>query len=137
MSDGEGPSAPAPRVRFGPQPLALLPLLVAFLGALPLATSSRYLTWLLLLPVGAAWWVLRARLLVGTVGLAVGNGLRTTYVAWPDVEGFDVPRRGWVRLVHGGRRTPMTALARCDLPALLAAAERIGGDGVTAARPRP
>lgn len=129
----DGGREPAPeRARFGPQPITLLPLLIAFLGAVPLATSSRYLLWLLLVPPAAAWWVLRARVVLGAAGVAVSNGLRSTYVGWPDVEGFAVPRRGWVRLLHDGRRTSLTALSRRDLPALLAAAERVGGTGGTA-----
>lgn len=134
MSDGRDGRTSPERVRFGPQPIALFPLLIAFLGALPLATSSRYLLWLLLLPVAGAWWVLRARVVVGAVGVAVGNGLRTTYVAWPDVEGFDVPQRGWVRLLHAGDRTPLTALSRRDLPALLAVASRLGSTDGAASR---
>lgn len=134
--DGDQPALPE-RVRFGPQPIVVFPLLIAFLGALPLATSSGYLLWLLLLPVAGVWWVLRARVLVGVPGVAASNGLRTTYVAWPDVEGFDVPERGWVRLLHDGDRTVLTALSRRDLPALLAAASRLGSaDGAASGSTR-
>ena len=121
MPDDAGPLDARVR-RFGPQPIALLPVLVLLLGALPLATSERWLSWLLLVPLGAAVWVLRARVVAAADGLLVCNGLRTQVHPWPAVEGFDVPRRGPVRLVLADRRVPLTALPRRDLRALLAAA---------------
>jgi uncharacterized membrane protein len=85
----------------------------------------------LLLPVLAAVWVLRAGVRVTPEALEVGNGLRRRRVPWHDVEGFDVPRRGPVRLLHGGARTPVLALPRRELPQLLAAAEQVAGPGRT------
>lgn len=111
------------RQRFGPQPIGLAPVLIALLGALPVASSSPWLIWLLLLPLGAAWWVLRARVVADEDGLEVGNGLGVHRHPWADVEGVDIPRTGPVRLLlTGGRRVLLTALPRRDVRRLLAAA---------------
>ena len=113
------------RVRLGPDRLGLLPVVVFFFGTLPVAASSPALAWLVLAPLACAVWVLRARVVAIPVGVEVCNGLRAHRVAWTDVEGVDVPRRGPVRLLRrGGRPLPMTALSRRDLPRLLAVGER-------------
>lgn len=103
----------------------LFPVLIAFLGALPAATSTRWLLWLLLLPLAAGVWVLRARVVAGPERLEVCNGLGVRREPWDGVEGFDVPRRGPVRLrLSGGRTVPLTALPRRELRDLLALAPR-------------
>jgi hypothetical protein len=127
------PDRPAPeRVRLGPERIALLPVTVFLLGTLPVATSSAWLLWLLLLPLGCAVWVLRARVVGIPLGVEVCNGLAAQRVAWDDVEGFDVPRRGPVRLLRReGRPLLLTALPRRRLPELLAVAGRPAPDGPT------
>jgi hypothetical protein len=117
------------RTRFGPEPILLFPLSLALLGAVPLAVSLPWLTWVLVVPVLLGFWVLRAGVRVEPAGLLVGNGLRRRRIGWDDVEGFDVPRVGPVRLLHAGGRTPLLALPRRDLPHLLVAAERAAGPG--------
>ena len=113
------------RLRLGPDRLALLPVMVFFFGALPVAGSTRALSWVVLLPLLCAVWVLRARVVAIPVGVEVCNGLRAHRVAWTDVEGVEVPRRGPVRLLRrDGRPLPMTALSRRHLPRLLAVGER-------------
>ncbi|MCW2680729.1 MAG: cfp6 [Frankiales bacterium] len=108
------------RRRFGPDRIALLPVMVFFLGSLPIAGSDGWLNWVVLLPIACGVWVVRARVVTIGVGVEVCNGLRAHRVAWSDVEGFDVPRRGPVRLLREGLRPlPMTALSRRDLPDLL------------------
>ena len=111
----------APRRRFGPDRIALVPVLVFFLGALPVATSDVRLSWLLLLPVACGVWVRRARVVAAPVGVEVCNGLKPRRFAWSEVEGFEVHRRRPVELLlTGGRRpVPMTALSRRDLPQLV------------------
>ena len=112
------------RVRFGPERIALLPVLVFLLGSLPLASSDVRLAWVLLLPTACAVWVLRARVVAIPVGVEVCNGLRAHRVAWSDVHGVDVPRRGPLLLLRrGDRPLRMTALSRRDLPRLLAVAQ--------------
>ncbi len=116
------------RVRLGPDRLALLPVMVFFFGSLPVAGSSPALRWVVLLPLLCAVWVLRARVVAIPVGVEVCNGLRAHRVAWTDVEGVDVPRRGPLRLLrHGARPLRMTALSRRDLPLLLAVGGRAPG----------
>ena len=115
------------RRRFGPERIALLPVLVVLLGSLPLASSSGWLNAVLLVPVACAVWVLRARVVVAPVGVEVCNGLGVHRLPWTAVEGFDVPRRGPVRLLRaGGSPLLMTALPRRQLPDLRAAAQDLG-----------
>lgn len=116
----ETPEAP---LRFGPERIALLPVVVFFLGSLPLASARASLTWIALVPLACAVWVLRARVVAIPLGVEACNGLRVHRVAWSDVEGFDVPRRGPVRLLRrAGRPLLLTALPRRELRRLLATA---------------
>ncbi len=120
MADGE-------RVRFGPEKIALAPVLIVLIGALPLAATARWLNVVLLVPVACAVWVLRAKVVVTPAGVQVCNGLGTQRFAWPAVDGFDVPPRGPVRLLSGERRVALTALPRRQVRELVAAAERVSG----------
>ena len=114
------------RVRFGPERIALLPVVVFFFGSLPVAASHAGLSWVVLLPVAAGVWVVRARVVAAPVGVEVCNGLRAHRTAWSDVEGFDVPRRGPVVLLRrAGRPLRMTALSRGDLRRLVTYAEQV------------
>ena len=125
----EQPAQEAPqRARFGPDRIALLPVMVFFFGSIPVATSHVALIWVLLLPVAAAVWVVRARVVAAPIGVEVCNGLRAHRMTWADVEGFDVPKRGPVTLLRrGGRSLRMTALSRRDLRRLVAVGERAAG----------
>ena len=115
------------RRRFGPDRIALVPVLVLLLGSLPLAASSAWLNAVVLVPVACAVWVLRARVVVAPVGIEVCNGLAPTRLPWEAVEGFDVPRRGPVRLLRtGGAPLRMTALPRSRLAELREAAQELG-----------
>ncbi len=115
------------RQRFGPDRIALLPVLVLLLGSLPLAASSAWLNWVVLVPVACAVWVVRARVVVAAVGIEVCNGLSAHRLPWSAVEGFRVPRRGPVRLLRVGRRPLlMTALPRRELPPLKEVASSLG-----------
>ena len=115
------------RRRFGPDRIALVPVLVLLLGSLPLAASSAWLNVVVLVPVACAVWVLRARVVVAPVGVEVCNGLAATRLPWAAVEGFDVPRRGPVRLLRtGGAPLRMTALPRRQLAELREAAQALG-----------
>jgi hypothetical protein len=128
----EAGSRPA-RARFGPEPIALFPLVLCLLGALPAAATWPALVWVPLLPLLAAVWVLRARVVVTPEALVVCNGLRRRRVPWERVEGFDVPRRGVARLLHdGGHRTALTAVPRRELGRLVRTAEALGGPGTAA-----
>ncbi len=109
------------QVRLRPERTAFLAVGVFALSALPLVASATALLPLLLVPLAGAVWVARARVVAAPVGIEVCNGLRPHRAAWPDVEGFDVPRRGAPRLVLAdGRRLRMTAIDRRQLPRVLA-----------------
>lgn len=125
----EQPAQASPeRARFGPDRLALLPVMVFFFGSLPVATSHVALLWVLLLPLAAAAWVVRARVVAVPIGVEVCNGLRAHRLAWTDVEGFEVPRRGPVTLLRRtGPPLRMTALPRRDLRRLVAVGEHAAG----------
>ena len=114
------------RQRFGPDRIALLPVLVLLLGSLPLAASSAWLNWVVLVPVACAVWVVRARVVVAEVGIEVCNGLAAHRLPWSAVEGFEVPHRGPVRLLRtSARPLRMIALSRRDLPTLRDAASAL------------
>ena len=113
--------------RFGPDRIALLPVLFLLLGSLPLAVSSPWLHPLVLVPVACAVWVLRARVVVAPVGIEACNGLAAHRLPWESVEGLQVPRRGPVRLLRaGGRPLLLTALPRRQLPVFRKAAQELG-----------
>ena len=116
---------PRSRVRFGPEKTALAPVLILAFGTVPLAASDRRLLWLLVLPLLCAVWVLRARVVVTPAALEVCNGLGVRRLPWDQVQGYDVPRRGPVRVLSPGGRTPMTALPRARLRDLVRASEEL------------
>lgn len=119
--------SPTLRRRFAPPRIALLPVVVSLLGTLPAATAKAWLGPLLLLPLAAVVWVLRAHVRVSPLGLSVNNGLRDRHVPWERVAGFSTPARGPVRLLRVDQRPlPLTALSQRDLPALRRAAELDG-----------
>lgn len=124
MTSPTRPSSSA-QVRFGPERVALLGVVIVAAAAIPAAATWRPVAWLLLLLVPAAVWVLRARVVVSPDGLEVCNGVLRRRVPWDGVEGFDVPRHGPVRLVHGGRRTVLTAVPHRDARRLVSAATRL------------
>jgi hypothetical protein len=108
------------KVRFGPERTTLAVVVVMALGSLPLALSSPFLAPILLVPVAATVWILRARVVAAELGLEICNGLGVRRFRWQDVAGFDVPRRGPVVLLPAdGKRLRMTALPRQDLSRLL------------------
>ena len=109
--------------RFGPERIALVPVIIAAVCALPLALTSARLLWVLLLPLAAGVWVLRARVVAGRDALEVCNGLGVATYRWDDVEGIDVPRRGPARLLlTGGRRVLLSAVPRQELRRFMATA---------------
>lgn len=107
-------------VRLRPERTTLAVVLVMTLGALPLALSAWALAPVLLVPLAALDWVLRARVVATPKTLEVCNGLGVLRTDWDQVAGFQVPERGpVVLLLHGGRRVRLTAVSRRELPQLL------------------
>jgi hypothetical protein len=112
-------------VTLRPERTTLAVVLVLLLGSLPLGLSSWWLTPVLLVPVAALTYVLRAHVTASPEGLEICNGLGVRRVAWADVAGFQVPKHGPVLLLrHGGRPLRLTAADRRHLPQLLAASPR-------------
>jgi hypothetical protein len=112
------------QVKVRPERVTLAAVVVLLLGSFPLGLSSPYLAWVMLVPLGALVWVLRARVVADADAVEVCNGLAVRRVAWQDVAGFTVPRRGPVRLLrHGRRPLLLTALNRGELPRLLAVSQ--------------
>jgi hypothetical protein len=112
------------QVRLRPERTTLAAVVVMTLGSLPLALSSPYLAVVLLLPLGALVWVLRARVVADATSLEVCNGLGVKLLAWDEVAGFQVPDHGPVKLLrHGAGPILLTAVNRRELPRLLAVSE--------------
>lgn len=111
-------------VRLRPERTTLAAVLVMTLGALPLALSSPYLAPVLLVPLAALVWVLRARVVADATSVEVCNGLAVRRIAWDEVAGFQVPDHGPVKLLrHGQGPLRLTAVHRRELPALLAVSQ--------------
>lgn len=115
-------------LRFRPDRTLLAVVVILLLGALPLGLTSPFLAPVFLFPVAALVWVLRARVVAAADGLEVCNGLGTHRFRWPDVAGFDIPRRGPVLLQPTtGRPVRLTALPRADLRRLVSAGQPTAG----------
>ena len=111
-------------VTLRPERTTLAAVLVLTLGALPLALSSPYLALVLLVPLAALVWVLRARVVADASTLEVCNGLAVHRLPWDDVASFTVPERGPVTLLrHTGGRLRLTTVNRHELPRLLAVSQ--------------
>lgn len=108
------------QVRYVPERATLAAVLVGALGAIPLGASSPYLAPVLLLPVVALVWVLRARVVATSDGLQVCNGLAVHRCSWAEVDRFTIPRRGPVVLhLTNGSTLTLTALPRPELRRLV------------------
>lgn len=107
-------------VSLRPERTMLAVVVVMAVSAIPLAFSSVWLLPVLLVPVAALVWVLRARVEADASQLVVCNGLGVRQIAWDDVRGFQVPHRGPVRLLtDDARPLRLTTVTRRDLPQLL------------------
>jgi hypothetical protein len=112
---------------------------IAFLGALPLATARWYLAPLLLVPVVIGVWGLRAGTDADTGGVRIRALLGQHRIPWSDILELAADPRGqaMVRL-RDGRTTALPAVRSVDLPALITASGQSLGDSRpsrTAAQP--
>ncbi|AVT37270.1 PH domain-containing protein [Plantactinospora sp. BB1] len=106
--------------------------LIAFLGALPLASSRWYLTPLLLVPVAVGVWAWRAGTDADRDGVRIRALLGQRSIAWSEiVELASDPRGQAVARLHDGRTTALPAVRAADLPGLVAASGQPLGE------PRP
>lgn len=112
----------APRVVLRVSRAALLAVLVAFVGASPLALSApSRLGWLLALPLLAAAWVLRVRTVADVDGVSVRAALRTRRIGWDELRGVRFHRGGWGRAVlRDGSAVTLPAVGFNDLRQLAA-----------------
>jgi hypothetical protein len=113
------------KVRFGPDLGSVLAATLVTFGAVPLALSDRRLLVVLLVPLACFWWTVRARVVVRPRGLEVCNGLGVRRLAWEQVEGYEVPDRGAVRVLTPDGPLPLRALPRGRARALVQASQDV------------
>ncbi|MEO3924688.1 PH domain-containing protein [Micromonosporaceae bacterium B7E4] len=95
---------------------------IAFLGALPLATSRWYLLPLLLVPAAVGVWAWRAGTDADRAGVRIRALLGERRIAWSEiVELAPDPRGQAVALLRDGRTAALPAVRAADLPGLVAA----------------
>lgn len=113
-------STPADRTLFRVNPMSYLVLAVLILGILwPIAAYPLALCWLILIPVGFAWWVARTRTRVGEDGVHLSSWRSRKDVPWEEVKGVMFPKTGFAKLVTTGDKSlPMGGVSFHDLPRL-------------------
>lgn len=114
-------TGPAPGgTRFRVSPMSYIGLAVMILALLvPVAEYPLALSWLVLLPIGFAWWVARTRTLVTESGLVLTSWRSKREVPWEDVAGVSFPRASFGRVVTtDDRHITMGGVGFSDLPEL-------------------
>jgi hypothetical protein len=115
-------SVPGGRVRFRHSQAIWVAALIAFLGALPLATARWFLLPVLLIPLGVGIWAFRAGTDADPTGVRVRALLRQRRIPWPEISELAAgPDGRAVALLADGRATPLPAVRAADLPRLVAA----------------
>ena len=113
-------SSPRDRALFRVNPMSHLEsgiLLLAVLG--PISVRPAWFLWLLLLPLGFSWWVLRTRTRVDDDGVTLHSWRDSQTVSWDRVSGVMFPRRGFARLVTtDDTELSMGGVSFHDLPRL-------------------
>ncbi len=108
-------------VRFRHNVSVALAGLVAFLGAIPVATAGWAYTPILLVPLAAAAWGWRA----GTDADAEGVTVRALFgrrrFPWSEISGFAPVGRRVVATLADGRAVTLPAVSPADVPKLVAA----------------
>lgn len=112
----------ADTVRFRPNQAILVAAIVAFIGALPLATARWWLLWVLLIPLAVGLWAWRSGTEADPRGLRLRALAGQRRIAWERVAelGADERGRAVVRL-DDGERLVLPAVRAADLPRLIAA----------------
>ncbi|GAB3800887.1 PH domain-containing protein [Micromonospora zhanjiangensis] len=112
-------------VRFRHSQAIWVAAIIAFLGALPLASVRWFLTPILLIPVAIGVWSWRAGTDADGTGLRVRALFAQRRIGWPEVRELAGDEQGRaVALLTDGRRTPLPAVRVADLPRLVAASGR-------------
>jgi hypothetical protein len=100
---------------------ALLPVLVLFLCAVPLAFAAPWAPVVLLVPLLAGAWVLRVGVDVGEDAITARSLAGARRVPWPELTGIRVGPRGELWLVTtAGTEVRLPVLRARDLPRLAA-----------------
>jgi hypothetical protein len=118
------------RLRFRHNQAIGVAAVLAFLGALPLATARWYLSPLLLVPVAVGVWAWRAGTDADRTGVRVRALLGQRTIPWSEIVELGADPRGqaMVRL-RDGRTAVLPAVHATDLPDLVAASgHRLGTD---------
>ena len=88
----------------------------------PVAAYPLALGWLVLIPVGFAWWVARTRTRLDERGVHLSTWRSRRSVPWDQVKGVMFPKKGFARLVTTSDDSlPMGGVSFHDLPRLSAA----------------
>jgi hypothetical protein len=110
------------RVRFRQHSGLAIAGLIAFFGAIPVASYRWYLAPILLIPAAVAIWGWRAGTDADEQGLTVRALLGRRRLPWSRIEGFAPVGRRQVRAVlDGGATVRLIAVTPADLPKLVAA----------------
>lgn len=113
-------STPRDRALFRVNPMSYLLIAILVLAILaPLAAYPLALGWLVLLPVGFAWWVARTRTRIDDDGVHLSSWRSRRTVPWDEVKGVMFPKNGFARLVTTDDTSlPMGGVSFHDLPRL-------------------
>ncbi len=95
--------------------------LIAFFGAIPVATVRWYLTPILLVPLAVAVWGWRAGTDADESGLTVRALVGQRRLPWSRISGFAPHGRRVVAVLDSGAAVRLTAVTPADLPKLVAA----------------
>ncbi|NES28611.1 PH domain-containing protein [Micromonospora terminaliae] len=112
----------ADTVRFRHSQAILVAAIVAFLGALPLATARWWLLWVLLIPLAVGVWAWRAGTDADARELRLRALLGQRRVPWERVAELAADPRGRaVARLDDGETLVLPAVRAADLPRLVAA----------------
>ncbi|RZU73868.1 PH (Pleckstrin Homology) domain-containing protein [Micromonospora kangleipakensis] len=112
----------ADTVRFRPNQAILVAAIVAFIGALPLATARWWLLWVLLIPLAVAVWAWRSGTEADPRELRLRALAGQRRIAWERVAELAADERGRVVVrLDDGERLVLPAVRAADLPRLIAA----------------
>lgn len=113
-------STPRDRALFRVNPMSYLILAILVVAILtPISAYPLALSWLVLLPVGFAWWVARTRTRIDDDGVHLSSWRSQRTVSWDQVKGVMFPKRGFARLVTTDESSlPMGGVSFHDLPRL-------------------
>lgn len=85
----------------------------------PITAYPLALGWLVLPPLGFAWWVARTRTRLNADGVHVSSWSSRRFVPWDEVKGVMFPRKGFARLVTTSEDSlAMGGVSFHDLPRL-------------------